>query len=350
MKPLVSLVTVNYNKKEYTAALLDSLKKLNFPKNDYEIIVVDNFSSDGSKAFLRKKYPEVRLIENSYNAHWCEGINIGARQAKGKYVMVLDNDIVADKNFLKELVNVIESDKKIGVVGPKMFNKYRKYREYTFEGYGTTTLLQYGAILQVPKDTTQNLSLFGTPGNFLYRKELVDVPYDPEYLAYAEDTYFSWLMRLRGYDAITVPAAVLYHEGEVSYGVKAMSDFAARVAERNRMLNMLTFYEAKTLAKLFPLIVFFNIFINVYDPRRIPARIRNLGYFVFNFSKVLRKRRAIQRQRKVCDKEIIKLMSCKFLDSCNFSNRLLKGLTTLLNSLAYAYCAVVGLRTAEFRR
>jgi hypothetical protein len=346
--PLVSLVTVNYNKKEFTAALLESIKKLNYPKGKIETIIVDNASSDGSQDFFKKKYAWAKLIENKYNAHWCEGVNIGVKQAKGKYVMVLDNDIITHKNFLKELVNVIEKDQSIAAVGPKMFNKYKKYNTYTFEGYGTTTLMQFGALLNISKDTKKLLNLFGTAGNFLYRKNLVNAPYDPEYLAYAEDTYFCWLMRLKGYQLITVPTAILYHEGEVSYGVKDLSEFAVRIAERNRLLNMLFFYEVKNLVKLLPHIIFFNIFINIYDPKRIPLRLRNYGFLLVNFPKILRKRRNIQRQRKVPDKEIIKLMSYKFFEPINFKNKIMKKLVVLLNRVSYAYCAVVGLKTIEF--
>ncbi len=348
-KPVVSAVIVNYSKKELTAKLLDSLKKTAYPKNKLEMIVVDNASSDGSVSFLKKHYPKIKVIANNYNAHWCEGINIGVRAANGKYVMVFDNDVLVDKNWLKEFLKVVESDESVAVVGPLQFSKYKKFNTYAFEGYGTTTLLQFHSFLRnIPKDTKKPLNMFSVTGNFLFRKDLVDVPFDPEYRAYAEETYFCWLMRLRGYKTIEVPRAVLYHEGEATYGLKQLKGFAAKFGERNRLLNMFLFYDRVNLIRLFPYFLFLSVFINIYDFKKLPVRLGNYWYFLTNFRRIMIKRKNIQRQRKVKDKEIIRLMSCNLFDETFFKNKLLRLAVRTINAFSYLYCWLVGIRTVEF--
>ena len=89
---LVSIIIVNFNGKDVTKQLLDSLKKLDFPKQKYEIILVDNDSKDGSQELVKKYYSYVKLIENKENSGWAEGVNIGFRIAKGKYFAPLNNE------------------------------------------------------------------------------------------------------------------------------------------------------------------------------------------------------------------------------------------------------------------
>ena len=349
VKPLVSAVIVNYNKRELTSKLLDSLKKTAFPKDKLEVIVVDNASSDGSVEFLRKKYPHARVIANDRNAHWCEGVNMGVRASRGKYVMLFDNDILADKNWLKELLKILENDESVAVAGPLQFSKYKKFSDYTFEGYGTTTLVQFHSFLRgIDKHTKKPLDMFSVTGNFLFRRDLVDVPFDPDYRAYAEETYFCWLMRLRGYRAVEVPTAVLYHAGESTYGLKGLKGFAAKFGERNRLLNMFLFYSPANLIRMIPYFLFLGVFMNIYGIRKLPMRLGIYWYFVSNLRRLLIKRRSIQGQRKVNDREIIRLMSCNLFDESVFSNALMRFAVRVLNRLSYAYCFIAGIRTAEF--
>ena len=103
-KTLVSIIVLNYNGKKMADNLLKSLNKIDFPKNKIEIVFVDNGSTDGSQEFIRAKYPNIKLVENKENLGFDEGMNIGVRNSKGKYVTLLSNDLTADKNWLKIMV------------------------------------------------------------------------------------------------------------------------------------------------------------------------------------------------------------------------------------------------------
>lgn len=118
-KELVSIVIVTRNRREVTAECLASVSAIDYPK--FEIILVDNGSTDGTVAEIRKKFPNVKLIEAKENLGLNGGKNLGQKQALGEYVFFLDSDTVVDKNILSELVKVAKSDHKIGIVCPKMY-------------------------------------------------------------------------------------------------------------------------------------------------------------------------------------------------------------------------------------
>ena len=105
-EPKVSIVFVNWNGKKYTFDLIESLKKINY--KNFDIIVVDNGSIDGTQKDFNKKYGEIAtLIENKKNLGLAEATNVGVREAikrKSKFILTMNNDMLVDKNFLKFLL------------------------------------------------------------------------------------------------------------------------------------------------------------------------------------------------------------------------------------------------------
>ena len=123
-KKLVSIIVVTRNRRKVTLACLRSVFKMNYP--NFKVILVDNGSTDGTIATVKKQFPKVKIADAKKNLGLNGGKNLGQKQAKGKYILFLDSDIVVDKNFLKELVEVAESDQTIGIVCPKMYYYDRK--------------------------------------------------------------------------------------------------------------------------------------------------------------------------------------------------------------------------------
>src|SRR3989344_4022189 len=133
--PRVSIIILNWNGVNDTIECLDSLKEITYP--NYEIIIVDNGSKWDDVKILSKKFGKyIRIIKNDKNYGFAEGNNIAIRKVmeenKSKYVLLLNNDTVVDKKFLDELVKTGESDEKIGIVGPIIYNYYTK--EIDFAG------------------------------------------------------------------------------------------------------------------------------------------------------------------------------------------------------------------------
>ncbi|HEC93172.1 MAG TPA: glycosyltransferase family 2 protein, partial [Candidatus Atribacteria bacterium] len=125
--PKVSIIVLNYNGIEDTIICLNSLLGMKYP--NYEIIVVDNGSENDEAKRLSHIYgTKITLIRNECNLGYAEGNNVGIRFALSfnpAYVLILNNDIKVHPLFLNELVNVCEKDKKIGIVGPKMYDMDR---------------------------------------------------------------------------------------------------------------------------------------------------------------------------------------------------------------------------------
>ena len=121
--PLISIITVNWNGKKYLDELFSSLAGLNYPAEKLQIIMVDNNSTDGSIAFVEKKFPNVEIIPLKENMGYAGGNNEGLRRARGKYIALINNDCIADPDWLCEMLSIFKNssdDAKIGAVGSKV--------------------------------------------------------------------------------------------------------------------------------------------------------------------------------------------------------------------------------------
>ncbi|MDF5735649.1 MULTISPECIES: glycosyltransferase family 2 protein [unclassified Nostoc] len=117
----VSIILVNYNGLEVLPDCLNSIKKfIDIPA--YEIIVVDNASSDGSFELIVEKFPEVSLIRQATNRGFGAGNNAGAKVANGEFLFLLNTDTIVISNILPHLIELIQSDPQVGIIGPKLLN------------------------------------------------------------------------------------------------------------------------------------------------------------------------------------------------------------------------------------
>ncbi|MDX2302978.1 MAG: glycosyltransferase family 2 protein [Microscillaceae bacterium] len=116
--PLVSIVSVNWNKPEITLDMVKSFKHVTYP--NYELIIVDNGSTMGDIDPV-KNYPHVKLIKTGKNLGFAGGTNAGIRRAKGQYILLLNNDTIVPPHFLEPMVELMEQDIHIGIVSPKIY-------------------------------------------------------------------------------------------------------------------------------------------------------------------------------------------------------------------------------------
>jgi len=118
--PLVSVVAVNYNQPGITLDMIRSLKKVSYP--EIEIIVVDNDSSDGSQNAVKTQFPSVKLICNDHNVGFARANNTGIRASTGRYVCLVNSDIKVLDNVLFKLVNYLDTNPGVGILGPRTVN------------------------------------------------------------------------------------------------------------------------------------------------------------------------------------------------------------------------------------
>jgi len=117
--PLLSIIIVTWNGKRYVLECLESLHS-HPPKVGMEIIVVDNASTDGTPAAIREQFPQVRIVENQANLGFAKANNIGVALSQGKYVALINSDVVVYAGCLDALVEDMEANSDIGIMGPRM--------------------------------------------------------------------------------------------------------------------------------------------------------------------------------------------------------------------------------------
>lgn len=116
--PLVSIITINYNQARITLEFLASMKKCTYP--NYEIWVIDNASPTDNPDIIKETYPEINFIKTEKNLGFAGGNNVGVYQARGKYMLFINNDTEVEPGFLDPLVELLENDPSIGIVSPKI--------------------------------------------------------------------------------------------------------------------------------------------------------------------------------------------------------------------------------------
>jgi GT2 family glycosyltransferase len=125
--PLISIITVNYNGRQFLYNLFNSLLNLNYPKEKIQIIMVDNGSTDGSIDFVGKKFPQVEVISLPENLGYAGGNNEGFKNAEGRYIALVNNDCVVKRDWLREMVNIFKQSSqgsRIGAVSSKVVFLY----------------------------------------------------------------------------------------------------------------------------------------------------------------------------------------------------------------------------------
>jgi len=122
--PFVSIITVNFNGKHFLDECFSSIFSIDYPEERYEVIMIDNASTDGSVDFVRRNYPEVILLESLRNLGFADGNNLGIRKSKGEYITLINNDAQVDGDWLKELVLSADKFPEMGAITSKVYFHY----------------------------------------------------------------------------------------------------------------------------------------------------------------------------------------------------------------------------------
>jgi hypothetical protein len=222
--PKVSVVILNWNGYEDTIECLESLKKIDYP--NYEIIIVDNASIGDDVKILQTRFGDyIHMIANDRNDGFAGGCNIGIHYILEKgtdYILLLNNDIIVDPEFLTEMVRVAETDISTGIIGPKTYlysdpeqfqlvwcevNMYRG--RPSFIGSGELDRGQYDNLRDV--DYIQGSC-------FLIKRAVIDSIglLDKTFFFSWEETDYCFRARKAGYKILYVPPAKIWHKNLIS--------------------------------------------------------------------------------------------------------------------------------------
>ncbi|MBO7364787.1 MAG: glycosyltransferase family 2 protein [Lachnospiraceae bacterium] len=233
----VTVVIPNWNGMKYLKTCLDSLRAQD--TGDFTTLVVDNGSEDGSAAFIRENYPEVRLIEHPENLGFSGGVNSGISACETPYVLLLNNDVECAPGFVSGLLRAIGKDPRIFSVSARMVN-YRQ-RELLDDCGDLYTVLGWqaqrgvGQPVSEPRYMKEAEVFSACAGAALYRRAVFDEIglFDLQHFAYLEDIDVGYRAKLYGYRNVYTPEAVVYHIGSAASGAVRYSDFKVRISARN---------------------------------------------------------------------------------------------------------------------
>jgi GT2 family glycosyltransferase len=218
-QPRVSIIILNWNSYQVTLDCLLSLRKIDYP--NFEVLLVDNGSVDGSPEKLIANAPEVKLIRNATNLGFAGGCNVGMRDALHRgtdYVLLLNNDTIVAPDFLSQLVRVAESDVKIGAVSPKIlfFDHPDRLNYAGGEQRPWRLSPKVFGLRQLDDgsyDRIREVSLL-TGCAFLIKAEVVRKigVMEEIYFHFYEDIEWSLRVLKAGYKTLYVPAAKIWHK------------------------------------------------------------------------------------------------------------------------------------------
>jgi GT2 family glycosyltransferase len=319
-------VVVNLNRRDLLQACLNSLWRQTFA--DFEVVVVDNGSSDDSVGFLKSlQEPRLRIVELPVNKGFAGGCNAGIVRAEGRYIATLNNDAEADPRWLEELIRAMESDPRAGMCASKiLFHADRQRIDKVGHlmywdglnhgrGSGEADTGQYDEPSEV---------LFPDGAAALYRRAMLDQSglFDESFFAYGDDADLGMRGRLAGWTGLYVPTAIVYHIHSATAG--KFSALKAFLVERNRIFVLVKSFPFPLLL-VSPILTAIRLAFHAYgaifmvgssgefaaDTSRgalVLAILRAYWSGFKHFPEMWRARRIIRRKKRLTDRALLSLL------------------------------------------
>ncbi len=327
--PFASIIVVNYNGKKYLEECFKSLENLNYPKDRYKVIMVDNASSDDSVEFTTKNFPWIKILELGENYGFCKSNNEGAKIAKGEYLVFLNNDTIVFADWLSELVKGVMSEKDVISAGCKMLKPYKINNKNVIDYAGgkfSSVQAFYEGIYEedTEKFSIQKYTGFGCGAGVIVKKDffLNIGGFDEYYIAGNEETELGFVAWRYGYKVLYIPSSIMIHKRWATYkNMNKNMDFSISTQLRAKTLLyfILKNYEIKNIVffsfegvflDILPKIIFFAI---NGQPKGSLAVINGVIEFLIDIKekrilkKIFEYRKIINKNKKMSDKDLYKM-------------------------------------------
>jgi len=321
--PKLVISILSYNGESYLPDCLQSLSGIDYPKNGYDVMILDNASSDTSVRFIKNNYPEYKLIESKVNTGFAGGHNIiwqKAKELKADYLVLLNQDTIVEPDFLSKLVGAAETDCTIAacqslmMLWPKkdLINSAGNVLHYLGFGYVGGYLSPRSEWPVIP--SSQLIDGYASGGCVLYKMSALEKVglFDEAFFAYQEDLDLSWKLRLAGYKIALAPLSVIYHKYDFSRSVEKYYWL-----EKNRFIVFLTNYKLLTLFLMMPLacVAELGIFLFSIKSGFCIQKLRAYLFFLKpqSWNYLIKRRKFINSIRMTTDRKILSYMSDKML-------------------------------------
>lgn len=218
----IAVIVLNWNGRDDTLQCLDSLAAVDY--DNFEVLVVDNGSSDGSVAAIRAEFPHVAVIETGENLGYAGGNNVGIRVALARdaeLMLLLNNDTVVDPRFLSELAAAAGDAPTAGVFGAKIFHYAEQERVWYAGARWDSNKLGFQILKEDPDgDNSVFDTAYACGCALMVRRAVIDrIGYlEPKFFLTYEETDFCYRARRNGFRVVYVPRAVVWHKISASFG------------------------------------------------------------------------------------------------------------------------------------
>jgi len=251
-----AVVILNYNGQKFLEKFLPSV--VEFSKNDAEVIIADNHSTDNSISFLKEKYPQLRIIINSENGGFAKGYNDALKQIEAEYFVLLNSDIEVTENWISPIIQLLDADKTIAAAQPKILS-YQNKNQFEHAGACGGFIDKFsfpfcrGRIFNITEDDhsqyNDSREVFWASGAALFIRSEVfrgENGFSEYFFAHMEEIDLCWRLKNKGNKIYVVPESKVYHVGGGT--LDYMSPFKTYLNFRN---NLFLIYRNKRNVNLF---------------------------------------------------------------------------------------------------
>jgi GT2 family glycosyltransferase len=305
--PLVSVIVLNYNAGDLLLNCVDSLKKSTYA--NLEILVVDNISSDGSQRKCMEKFPDIKLIQNEKNLGYCGGNNIGIKEAKGEFIVILNPDTIVEPNCVKELILAHEKFGD-GLYQPKILSLNEENIIQStgnmLHVFGFGFARDKGNRITDKKEEVEKIGYASGTCLFTSRKVIEKVGLLDEFLfLYHDDLDLGWRAAQIGINSYYVPDSKIFHVESYSLKWSAKKFYWL---ERNRKYCLLTHYSKETYGKMRFSLMLVDLFVWVFYISKgfLGAKINAELEIRKNKEIIEKKFNELEKRKTVSDEKLIK--------------------------------------------
>ncbi len=299
-----SIIVVTYNSR---ADLEDSMPGLTGQSYaGYEIIVVDNNSADGTADFIKTNYPQVSLVRLNSNLGYATGNNIGFKESKGEYIVIVNPDVIVKDNWLEGLTKPLENDPRVAMSTSKIF-------EHDNPEYAACGNISHYTGLHFPRGFDKPAACFSKPEliesisgcSFAARRSVFEElgGFDPDYFLYLDDSDLSLRARIAGKKIVFNPDSELVHKHKAI--ISPAKEF---FLEKNRYQLILKNYRWKVIMMILPGLLLTEIvtwgFAVLHGKDFIASKINAYFWIIKNLPGIMEKRNHVMTTYRISDKEL----------------------------------------------
>ncbi len=311
--PLITVIIPNWNGAHHLPACLDSLRRQSF--RDFQVIVVDNASTDGSLDLLAREYPEVRVMALPENRGFAGACNAGIRATRSQFVALLNNDTEAHPSWLAAIVDAFRRHPDVGIVASKMLLFDRRDIFHTAgDFYRLDGVPGNRGVWQRDEGQydREEYVFSACGGSAAYRRAMLDEIglLDEDFFYSCEDVDLAWRAQLTGWRVLYTPHAVVYHKLSATGGGPIASFYDGR----NFLWLVAKNYPGSLLRRYWWPILRAQLRITwealrAWRGEAARARLRGQLHGLLGLPRMLRKRSQVQRLRRVPDEHLLSVMS-----------------------------------------